>query len=97
MRLTVFDIVFESMGTVNSLLAVDAVKLMPNSKVASRLSNVAAAHLLLSKSKSEGISSTSEGAWMSRSSQEPPAERLMLPLMEQLTQLTLKSWGLQTS
>ena len=93
MRHTVFDIVFESMGTMNSLVALDAVKLMPYSKVASRLSNVAATHLSF-KSKSEEISSTSEGVWMWSVGQSPPAEMLILPLTKQLTQLTLKSLGL---
>ena len=96
MRFTVLDIVFESMGTVNSLLAVVAAKSMPSSKVASRLSIVAATHLSL-KLKPEGISSTSEGVWIWWPSQEPPAETPISPSTEQLTQLTLKSWGLQTS
>ena len=68
----------------NSLVALDAVKLIPNSNVASRLSNVAATHLSL-KSKSKEISSTSEGVWMWSTDHSPPAEMLMLPLMEQLT------------
>ena len=78
------------MGTSKAFSVVDAVKLMPNSNTASKLSKVAPTQKS-EKSKFEGISVTSEGVEIWSPVIEPPAERLTLPFIAQSTQLILKS------
>ena len=78
------------MGMWKALSVVDAFKLMPNSKAASKLSKVAPTQKS-EKSKFEGISVTLGGVEMWCPGMEPPEERLMLPLIAQLTQSILKS------
>ena len=63
---------------------------MLNSKMASKLSNVAATQWSL-KLKSEGIFWTSGGGLMWSVKIFPPPERLMLPVIAQLMQSMVKS------
>ena len=85
----------EYRGTINSFVLFKAVRFIANSKWALMLSITATTQKAL-KSNPESFWKTA-GGWTIWSPIPPPPETLISPMMvqlTQLTQLTVKSWGL---